>query len=81
MHSQSIAYLNQALELSKDDDSKFRIKEIMADCLASHGQLAEGLKIYEEMLENDPENDILKDRIKSLKTQLKISTSDQMNRW
>ena len=81
MYSQSIEYLNKALDLSKDENNKNRIKKIMADCFASQGDLAKGLKIYEEMLDNDPENDILKDRIESLRTQLKISNSDQMYNW
>jgi pentatricopeptide repeat protein len=81
MFSEAIDLLNKALDLSMEEDERKRIKKTMADCYASQGDLSKGLSLYEEMLKNDPENDILKRRIESLKTQLKVSNSVKRYRW
>jgi len=81
MFSESIDYLNKALEICEDDAKRSRVKKSMADCYASQGDLAKGLSLYEEMLNKDPQNEILKHRVESLRTQIKISDSEQRYRW
>ena len=81
MFAKAIECLNKALELSKGEDEISRIKKIMADCYASQGDLSSGLSLYEEMLQKDPDNEILKHRVESLRTQIKISNSAQRYNW
>ena len=72
---------SQALQLSNDEGMRTRITKSIADCYTNQGELAKGLELYEVMLKNDPQNETLKHRVESLRTQLKISTADQKYKW
>lgn len=77
----AIHFLNKAYESSKEEMMRQQVKKTLAECYASKGDLSKSLGIYEEIIKEEPDNEILRKRVESLRSRLKIVDITKKDGW
>lgn len=79
--NKAINFLEKAYKFSNNQEKRLQIKELKADCYINKGEIIKGLRLYEEIIKNDPQNKSLQERINSLRNRIDLTIKEDDQNW